>query len=217
MAVVMVLHAEGPGEVGHSTYGTAPGDSLLTQDLGPAHVLVQRVINEHKNIPADAIDFKEPLRTKTGAHAYGSALLQPRILDTVLGAWLESPLVILLVDADDKSHSSRLKILRDALTRNSMDGAAGVAIREFESWLIADAAALRSVFGSGKDTPVNIESMDRREAKQLLTSWVDAIKSEHRPPHSIRRQLASSLNLDTVSQRCPSFDLFCKEIAALNM
>ncbi len=86
MAVVMVLHAEGPGEVGHSTYGIAPRESLLAEDLGPAHVLVQRVIQAHHNVPSAAIDFKEPLRTKTGAHAYGSALLQPRTLDTVLGA-----------------------------------------------------------------------------------------------------------------------------------
>ncbi len=37
-----------------------------------------------------------------------------------------------------------------------MEGAAGVAIREFESWLIADAAALRSVLGEGKDIAMAI-------------------------------------------------------------
>ncbi len=156
MPVVMVLHAEGPGEVGHSAYGIAPRDSLLADDLGPAHVLVQRVIEAHKNIPPEAIDFKEPLRTRTGAHAYGSALLQPRILDTVLGAWLETLLVILLVDADDEPHNDRLKILREALIRNSMEGAAGVAIREFESWphrltsIHSANDALRSIRFAGK-------------------------------------------------------------------
>lgn len=216
MAVVMVLHAEGPGDLGRPSGWIAPGYSLLEDDLGPAHELVRRILSTDRGIPPTAVDFREPLRTRSGARAHGSKLLAPRVLDEVLGAWIvEVPLVVLLVDGDEQEPAGRRRLLREALDRNGLTGAVGVAIREFESWLIADQEALDAVLGPGRSSPADIEGLDPRVAKERLTSWTSTVAG--RSPLELRQQLATTLDLDQVRDRCPSFAAFREELAALDL
>ncbi|MEM9806767.1 MAG: DUF4276 family protein [Cyanobacteria bacterium P01_D01_bin.56] len=216
-AVCMVVHAEGPGDLGKTNWELSPGDSLQPEDLGPAHIIVQRILSEGIQIPAPAIDFVEPLRTKTGARPKGSQLLKPRILDEILISWrLSQPLIILLVDSDDQQPDERTAILKNALTRNSLVGAVGVAVKEFEAWLIADANALGQVIGKVDNACQLPEKLACQEAKQNLQKWTQDIAYSSRTSIDIRRELASAMNLDTVANLCPSFKAFRQELLALD-
>ena len=216
MPECLVLHAEGPGDAGHPGSHIAPGDSLLPEDQGPAHVLVARTIESLFGVPPAALDFKEPYRTKDTYHAHGSRLLVAKFLDQVLAGWLLNPLVVVfLVDSDDKPVADRRKILRDALERNGLDGAVGVVVKEFESWLIADQAALTTVLGSGHESPASVEALDCRVAKDKLRGWSESQARPGRDAMAIRRELAEAVNLDTLAARCPSYVEFRREIEAL--
>ncbi|EKV02891.1 hypothetical protein Lepto7375DRAFT_5159 [Leptolyngbya sp. PCC 7375] len=217
-AVCMVVHAEGPGDLGTPIWDLSPKDSLQPDDLGPAHIIVQRILTEDAQIPAPAIDFMEPLRTKTGARARGSQLLKSSILDEILAGWLLAPpLIILLVDSDDQPPSERASILEAALERNSLAGAVGVAVREFESWLIADAKAIRQVIGSEvRHDFQSPETLACGEAKQNLQKWIQDIAHPSRQLTDIRRELANAMNLDLVAKLCPSFKAFRQALLALD-
>lgn len=217
-AVCMVVHAEGPGDLGKTNWDLSPGDSLQPEDLGPAHIIVQRILSEGIQIPAPAIDFVEPYRTqKAGARAKGSQLLKPKILDEILISWrLSQPLIILLVDSDDQPPAERTAILKNALTRNSLVGATGVAVKEFEAWLIADANALGQVIGKIDHDCQAPEKLACKEAKQNLQKWIQDITYPSRQSIDIRRELAIAMNLDVVANLCPSFNAFRQELLALD-
>lgn len=216
MPECLVLHAEGPGDLGHPGEHIAPGDSLLAEDLGPAHILVARTIDRVFGVPRAALDFKEPYRTADGRHAHGSRLLVARLLDQVLAGWLLDPLVVVfLVDADDKPVADRRSILRDALERNGLDGAIGVVVREFESWLIADQAALTRVLGPGHESPASVEALGCRVAKDKLRGWSESQARPGRDSLDIRRELAEAVDLETLTERCPAYEAFRREIEAL--
>ena len=74
----------------------------------------------------------------------------------------------MLVDGDDQPPAKRVEILKAALARNSLVGAVGVAVKEFESWLIADAQAIGEVIGKVDHKYQNPESLACGEAKQTL-------------------------------------------------
>lgn len=215
----MVVHAEGPGDLGKANRDLFPGDSLLKDAWGPVHILVQRILSEGAQIPAPAIDFVEPYRTgKAGAIAKGSQLLKAKILDEILVNWrLSQPLIILLVDSDNQPPAERAAILEAALKRNSLVGAVGIAVKEFESWLIADAQAIRKIIGNNVhhdfQTP---EALACGEAKQQLQKWIQDIAHPSRQLIDIRRELANAMNLDVVANLCPSFKAFRQALLALD-
>ncbi len=217
-AVCMVVHAEGPGDLGATTWGLSPKDSLQLDDLGPAHIIVQRILTEGARIPAPAIDFVEPLRTKTGARAHGSQLLKPSVLDEILAAWLLAPpLIVLLVDSDDQPPAERAAILEAGLERNFLAGAVGVAVKEFESWLIADAKSISQVIGKVGHNYQTPERLACGEAKQTLQTWIQKIAHPARQLIDIRREVATAMNLDVVANLCPSFKAFRQALLALDV
>lgn len=217
-AVCMVVHAEGPGDLGTTTWDLSPTDSLQPDDLGPAHIIVQRILTEGAQIPAPAIDFVEPLRTKTGARAQGSQLLKPRILDEILTGWrlLAPSLIVLLVDSDDQPRVERAAILEAALTRHSLTGAVGIAVKEFEAWLIADANAIGQVIGKVDHDYQTPQALACGEAKQTLQKWIREIAHPSRQLMDIRKEIATLMDLDVVSNRCPSFKSFRQSLLALD-
>ncbi|MEM9138170.1 MAG: DUF4276 family protein [Cyanobacteria bacterium P01_F01_bin.42] len=212
--VCMVLHAEGPGDLGSPARQVPPGESLMLDEQGPVHILVRRILAEGAQIPENAIDFREPLRTQTGVRAYGSKLLDTQILDEILAGWLLSePIVVFLIDADDSSPQERKDLLVSALSRNDLTGAVGVAVKEFEAWLIADPAALKTVLEASQNSPSKPEDLEPGKAKQLLSSWSG--NSPNRDPLDLRKELVSIMDLDKVSAQCSSFKEFRAELSSL--
>lgn len=116
-------------------------------------------------------------------------------------------LAIVLVDEDGQ------RSRKDELDRVARDvpvvTVVAAAVREFEAWLIADADEVRTLLGSVQ-SPSALELLPPREAKDLLIGWVTGKRQDER---AIRVSLARSCRLDVVRERCPSFDLFLRELA----
>lgn len=219
--VCLVVHAEGPGDLGSPSYEIAPRESLMPEELGPAHILIQRILSEELQIPAKAIDFLEPLRTNDNNRPYGSKLLNARVLDEILIGWSirpsDQPLVVLLVDSDEQPPKTRCQILEDALSRNLLEGAVGVAVKEFETWLVADTQAVAQVVGMAQPNVTRPENLECGEAKTLLNQWIRPAVNPARQPLDIRRELVVSMDLSVVAEVCPSFREFQQQLVAMGI
>src|SRR5689334_6448808 len=134
MSLRCVLYAEGPADAeGLFELPRQPGDGLVEDSLGPAHILVRRCIATVRRLPTPAILFEEPLRVR-GAVAQGSRLLHPPTLRKLL-TWIDPKkrpdLAIVLVDCD--GDSERKKRLEESTASLEAPHVIGVAVQEFES------------------------------------------------------------------------------------
>lgn len=85
----------------------------------------------------------------------------------------------------------------------------GVAIREFEAWLIADTRTVSDALGSEFPTSADPETMRPGEAKSLFLQAVgDAGQDEVR----VRQVIAANSDLDLVASRCPAFETFRRDL-----
>ncbi len=73
--------------------------------------------------------------------------------------------------------------------------------------------AVNTALGSVVPTTAAPEALERRVAKDTLDSWILQHKTEAERV-SVRRTLAQLCALDEIQRRCPSFELFRKELAA---
>lgn len=221
--VSIVVHAEGPGELGNPNRNVRPQDLLQSDNLGPAHIVVRRILTEGSKIPAAAIEFKEPLRTayETGARAQGSKLLKSSVLNDILSPWQLNfqsmpPLIVFLMDSDDSPPQERTSILQQALNKYSLQGAVGVAVKEFEAWLVADSQAINQVIGSVSKSFQHPENLKPGEAKRNLNEWIQSIAHANHKIIDMRRDLATAMDLDLVAELCPSFKRFRQALLAFD-
>jgi hypothetical protein len=211
-AIKVVLYAEGAGEAaGEFSLLPPPGDPLLEEHLGAAHLLVRRCIVDLANVPEGAVGFVSPLRLGVRP-ARGSDLLDRRSLRRLL-TWprpdRHPDFAVVLVDhdGDDKR--------RDQLVGGVADlplvAAVGVAKQEFEAWLIADHRAVTQALGSGPAQPPEVEGLPRGKAKALLGEWIEQRPREAAKPREVRMTLARAANLD-VLRRIGAFGRFFEDL-----
>jgi hypothetical protein len=209
----VVVYAEGAGELaGAKSLQPAPGSRLSEEELGSAHLLVRRCMEKVRGIDAALVQFEEPLRTTRGRIAKGSMLHSRDSLRPLL-LWpdprRQPDLAIVLVDAD--GDTERQKLLDEAISGVPVQAVVAVAIQEFEAWLIADPAALKSVLRKPLSPPKPPEKLSRREAKELLEQWCKD-HAGSRDPSELRRNLAEQCDLDTLAQKCTAFDSFLRKL-----
>lgn len=207
MSLRVVLYAEGPGEDrGEDVWLPEPGELLPPDSLGAAHHLVARVIASVHTIPTAAIRFVSPLRLQGRPHR-GSDLLLTRNLRRLL-TFASPPrrpdLAVVMVDEDEQP--SRRKDLVASTQDLPLRSVVAVPVREFEAWLIGDHASVRSLLGVTGSPPAP-ETMARREAKRLLTNWMEAAiatdssqRAEPRTVQQLRAQLAQQCDLTTLER-----------------
>lgn len=202
MSLRVVLYAEGAAEAGH---GPGFGQVLAEDELGPAHDLVRRCLTEKGTIPEGAVLFGRPLRLK-GKVARGSDLLVPGHARKLL-AWpprSRAPeFAVFLVDGD--GDPSRRAAAENAVAGSLVPAVIGVAVQEFEAWLIADDAAVSQASGLHFPTQRGPEDMKPREAKELLA---DLIGRTRREPRLVRRTIARTSDLRVIAERCSAFRRF---------
>ncbi len=113
----------------------------------------------------------------------------------------------MLVDEDAKP--DRYSVLEHGVQGLLLPAVIGVAVREFETWLIADPNALRRVFGLSARLDAAPESLPPSDAKQLLSDWCAAIgRASPADSREIRSTLAQAIDLDVTATRCPAFASF---------
>lgn len=207
MSFRVVLYAEGVGELGGGIQ-PAPGDPIPDEALGPAHDLVRRCLEVERRIPEAATTFVAPLRLRA-RQARGSDLLSRESLRQLLSWPLKQrrpDLAVVLVDAD--GDSGRQKLLQDYVADLLISKVVGVAIQEFEAWLLADVSAVSSTLGRTLQTTAEPESLERRKAKGILNDWVAEHSQEKDKALQLRRQIARLSDLDLIGRRCRAFGDF---------
>jgi len=214
MSLRLVVYAEGALETGvpHGPR-TPPGNELQDDELGAAHILVRRCLSANGRLPDAAIRFHRPLRTDAGRVARGSDFLKVARLRKLL-SWPPSPnrpdLAVVLVDADgDRSRKGTLDAGTAMVPGARLGRVIGVAIEEFEAWLVADDRAVSEGLHATFPTPKAPETMAPQEAKLLLA---EAIALAGADPQVVRRTIAEKCGLDAISARCPSFADFRAEL-----
>lgn len=212
MSLRIVLYGEGPGDTGGELSQLPPPTEILAEGhLGPAHELIRRCVVHESSIPAEATLFLCPLRVR-GRHPKGSDLLDRASLRQLL-TW-PSPqrrpdVAIVLVDQDEVIE--RGSTLREFTAGIPLPHVITVAIQEFESWLIADHGAVAQAFSQKPTQPPAIESLRRREAKNLLDRWIAESAQE---PRAARLTLARTADL-AVLGRLSAFQTFEQELRAI--
>ncbi|HYD41838.1 MAG TPA: DUF4276 family protein [Anaeromyxobacter sp.] len=156
--------------------------------------------------------FIEPLRTGTGLVARGSQLRHRQIVRQLLAGWApgqkKPDVFVILVDADGEA--GREKALRES-TADLVACAIGVAVQEFEAWLVSDHAAVQGSLGIEFPATPEPEAMRPREAKRLLD---DAIARSGKAAAEVRNTIAGLLNLTAVANRCRAFKAFRESLRA---
>ena len=117
--------------------------------------------------------------------------------------------VLVLIDADSDCAANLGPELQRRLERVAA-GSAVLAVREYENWLLGDAAALtrHSAFRDRINQPGNPENI--QDAKR----WLSDRRTDGRSyrPTIDQARLTELVDLEVVRQRCPSFDKFWREV-----
>jgi Domain of unknown function (DUF4276) len=230
------LIAEGEAELGASIPYIKPEDGgkvIERQTEGALHTLIRR---ELESVGFPDCDFvqRHPTNKESGifTRRTGHSILQTKYLSQVVISWKpqEIDMILIVVDADDKE-SQRRQDLQSALRTicdNHLDeddrvindrSAGGLAIRNFETWLLADIESLSKTLGVELQKLENLEDLDTTKQtleEAILASTYLAENTSNQRPLQVRWNLASQLNLDTIKTCCPNgYAAFVKDLVVV--
>jgi hypothetical protein len=207
----IVVYGEGPGESGFATRRT-PGHRLSEEDLGAAHILCRRVLVDLGAVPHAAVVFEAGLRLR-GRVPTGSDLHGPSELRKLL-AFVSSPpdLVVVLIDSDGRATERRRLVESIPFRATAPRFVLGVAVEEFESWLVADAAAVTAAVQREVSTTPDPESFAPGRAKEIWAGYVAHLDKDRRA--RARLDVALHLRLDELRRRCRSFESFSDQLGS---
>lgn len=181
------LIAEGEAELGASIPYIKPEDGgkvIERTSEGALHTLIRR---ELENAGFPDCDFiqrhpsvkesqKRTLRT-------GHSILDPKYLAQIVILWKpeDVDMILIVVDADDKLDKRRkdLESALAAIRDNHLDisekpisdrSAGGLAIRNFETWLLADTQTVATILGVELEKLENLEDLDN--TKNILENAI---------------------------------------------
>lgn len=123
--------------------------------------------------------------------------------------------VIVVIDDDDEPR--RRQQFDDAQESSfcAIRRALGVAVREFDAWILADERSLSGVLGMPVEPQDDVERLS--DPKQVCRGLLD--RSERKggiTPTKMYAQVAQEANLDTLIKRCPTgFAPFERRVRAL--
>jgi hypothetical protein len=225
------LIAEGEAELGPSVPYLKPeegGKPIDPSQEGALHTLIRREL-ARINIPDCRFVHRHPSmqEQRKSQVRRGHSILEARYLAQMVIAWQpeEIDLIVIVVDADDVLEERKRNLAKAVATirDNHIDingqvvpdrSAGGLAIQNFETWLLADPDTVAQVLGvelapmvSDRPSVIgvfeNLEtSKDILEAAIAKSTYVLGEHGNQRPLH-IRWDLAQRLNLDVLKTNCP--------------
>lgn len=229
------LIAEGEAELGLSIPYIKPEDGgkvIERKKEGALHTLIRR---ELKNIGLSDCDFvhRHPSLKERGVKLRtGHSVLDRKYLAQLVIAWKpeEIDMILIVVDADDKL-SQRQDNLERALSTirdNHLDvndqpisdrSAGGLAIKNSETWLLADTQTVATVLGVEIQPLENLEDLDdtkERLDKAIAESTYLSAESSNQRPLQIRWNLANQIDLETIKTCCPTgYATFAQHLIAV--
>lgn len=167
------LIAEGEAELGKSIPWIKPqdGGKVIARDTeGALHTLIRRELN-NCNLPNCEFVQRHPsTQERKGKRQTGHGILEKRYLQQVVIAWKpeEVDLILIVVDSDDQISKRKqdLAVALNTIRDNHLyyddkpildRSAAGLAIQNFETCLLADTQSVSKILG------VDITKLDNLE------------------------------------------------------
>jgi hypothetical protein len=229
------LIAEGEAELGSSIPYIKPEDGgkvIERNNEGALHTLIRREL-ESAGLPN--CDFVQRHPSSSESRCFkrrtGHSVLDPKYLAQVAISWKpeEVDMILIVVDADDNL-SQRQRDLERALNKirdNHLDvneqpisdrSAGGLAIRNFETWLLADTQTVTKILSVQLEQLENLEDLiDTKERleKAIAESTYLSEESSNQRPLQIRWNLASQIDLAIIKTCCPNgYAAFAQDLMA---
>jgi hypothetical protein len=227
------LIAEGEAELGPSVPYLKPeegGKPIGPSQEGALHTLIRRELASI-NIPDCQFIHRHPSiqEQRVAQVRRGHSILEPRYLAQMVIAWPpdEVDLILIVVDADDVL-AARTRDLAKALATiqdNHIDAdgqvvtdrsAGGLAIRNFETWLLGDPDTVSQVLAVPISPIINFEDLvtgkEILEAAIAQSNYFVGEYSNQRPLQ-VRWDLAKKLNLNVLRINCPNgYQIFVQDL-----
>lgn len=175
-------------------------------------VLTRRLLEE--NFPDLPLEEETIIRPRKTGYGFISEL--PTFAATLSAAGCD--MLVAVVDSDAPKATERLNRLREAKAKCeeraiSLCIAEGVAIRAIEAWLLADDAALYSIFGGERARWVSPHPENLEAPKATLNTLVRQQSGGSEVSFaSYAGDIAALLNLDLLRRRCSSFAQLAQNI-----
>ena len=218
------LIAEGEAELGSSIPYIKPeegGKIIEREKEGALHTLIRRELNSSGFSDCDFVHRHPSIKeAQKKTLRRGHSILDRKYLAQVVSIWKpeEVDIIVIVVDADDKLLQRRidleaaLNIIRDNHlddNERSIDNRStgGLAIKNFEAWLLADTQTVSSMLGVEVEKFENTEDLDN--TKDILeiaiaqSTYLDREINNQRPLQ-IRWDLAARVNLSIIKICCPN-------------
>lgn len=216
------LIAEGEAELGASIPYINPEDGgkiIEREREGALHTLIRREI-QSLGLDCDFVQ-RHPTNQESGIYTRrtGHSILQPKYLAQVVIAWKpeEVDLILIVVDADDKQtqRQSDLERALKTIRSNHLDAneqeisdrsAGGLAIRNFETWLLADTQTISQILGIEIAKLASLEDLEN--TKEILDTAIAhstylSEETSNQRLLKIRWDLANHIDLETIKTNCP--------------
>ncbi len=218
------LIAEGEVELGPSIPYIKPEDGGKIIDRaneGALHILIRRELTDAGFPDCHFVQRHPTVRERgTGEVRRGYSILESRYLRQVVTVWKpnEIDIVILVVDADDlleerlRKLVTALEVIRDShldhddneITDRSLTG---LAIRDIETWLIADQETMSDVLKVTIEDITDFETLTR--SKTILDDAIEQSNYLADEPKvnqrrlQVRWSIAHQISLDRLRLNCP--------------
>jgi hypothetical protein len=228
------LIAEGEAELGPSIPYIKPedGGKLIERNAeGALHTLIRR---ELKDIGLPDCHFvqRHPLvrESRVLKRRVGHSILERKYLAQIVSVWKpeEVDMIVIVVDADDvlDQRQRDLELALNTIRDNHLDvneqticdrSGGGLAIKNFDTWLLADTQTVAKILEVELEPPDNLEELN--DAKGVLENAIAAStylheeKSNQRPLMA-KWKLAFEVNLEVLKTICPKgYGVFVQDLS----
>lgn len=228
------LIAEGQTELGASSPFITPQDGGKVIDKrkeGALHTLIRR---ELKNTGLSNCEFVHRHPTlnerKTSQLTSGHSILNPKYLKQVVIAWKpeEVDLIVIVADADDvlEKRQRDLEIALQTIRERHLDqdekpindrSVGGLAIKDFEAWLLADSETVSRILGEKIEQITDLENCPNSKntlENVIAQSSYHAEMMVNKRPLQIKWDLAFEIDLTILKSSCPQgYGAFAHKLA----
>jgi len=227
------LIAEGEAELGASIPWIKPQDGGKVIDRekeGALHTLIRRELKSHNFQDCEFVQRHPSTQERKGRRRTGHGILEKRYLQQVVIAWKpeEVDLILIVVDSDDQlaKRQQDLEVALNTIRDNHLDhndepildrSAAGLAIKNFETWLLADTRFVTQLLGIDVQKLDNLEELDNTKdflETAITNSTYLAEDTSNQRPLRVRWQIAFNVDVAIIQLHCQSYASFIHDLQA---
>ena len=217
------LIAEGETELGKSVPYIKPeegGKPIPRENEGALHTLIRRELAAIEITDCDFIQRHPTAKDKRGKLRTGFGILDKKYLAQLIITWKpeEVDMIVIVADADNiletrqKDLAKALEVIRDNHLDENEDpisdrSVGGLAIKNFETWLLADMQTVAQILEVELKPIKDLENSE--ETKSILENAIEqsnylSEQENNQRPFEVRWNLACKVDLDVIKNFCPT-------------